>query len=60
MMGLLIRFFIGLILGGALVIWGGIPSVMGALLTIAIGLLTAIWGDDFLFWFMKVCRLLRR
>lgn len=57
---LLIRFLMGLILGGAFMVWGGVPLMMGLLLAVGIGILTAIWGDDFLVRLMRLCRLLVR
>jgi hypothetical protein len=45
-MVVLIRFLIGLILGAAIVIWGGVPGVPGLFVAVAIAVLTAIWGDD--------------
>jgi hypothetical protein len=59
-MTLLIRFLIGLILGGAFVIWGGMPLMMGMLLAVGIGILVALWGDDFLAWLMRAFRLFVR
>ena len=58
-MVVLIRFLIGLILGGAIVVWGGVPSMMGLFVAVAIAVLNAIWGDDFLLWVMRACRFLR-
>ena len=58
-MVVLIRFLIGLILGAAIVIWGGVPGVPGLFVAVAIAILTAIWGDDFLSWLMRACRFLR-
>ena len=58
-MVVLIRFLIGLILGAAIVIWGGVPSMMGLFIAVAIAILTAVWGDDLLLWLMRACRFLR-
>jgi hypothetical protein len=58
-MAVLIRFLIGLILGAAIVIWGGVTSMAGLFVAVAIAVLTAIWGDDFLLWLMRACRFLR-
>ena len=59
-MTLLIRFLIGLILGGAFVIRGGMPLIMGMLLAVGIGILVALWGDNFLVWLMRLSRLFVR
>ena len=58
-MAVLIRFLIGLTLGGAIMIWGGVTSMTGLFVAIAIAVLVAIWGDDFLLWLMRACRFLR-
>lgn len=58
-MVVLLRFLVGLILGGWLVLLGGVPLILGLFVAVAIALLTAIWGDNFLLWFMKACRYLR-
>jgi hypothetical protein len=57
---LLIRFLVGMILCSAFVIWGGVPLVMGLLLAVGIGILTTIWGDDFLAWQLRLSRLFVR
>jgi hypothetical protein len=57
---LLVRFLIGLILGGAFVIWGGMPLLMGMLLAVGIGILVALWGDQFLAWLMRAFKLVVR
>lgn len=58
-MVMLIRFLIGLILGGAIMIWGGMATTAGLLVAVAIAILTALWGDNFLLWLMRACRFLR-
>ena len=56
---LLIRFLVGLILGGAMVIWGGMATTTGLFVAVAIAILTALWGDNFLLWVMRACRFLK-
>ena len=41
-------------------VWGGVPLVMGMLLAVGIGILTAVWGDDLLLGLMRVFRLFVR
>ena len=56
----LVRFLIGLVLGGAFVIWGGVPLIMGLLLAVGMGVLTSIWGDHFVVWLIRLSRLFVR
>lgn len=53
---LLIRFLVGLILAGAIAIWGGVPLMAGLSMAVAVAIAVAIRGDGFSLWLMKACR----
>jgi hypothetical protein len=57
--GLLIRLLVGLTLGGAIAVWGGMATMTGLFAAVAIAILTAVCGDEFLSWVMRACRFLR-
>jgi len=55
----LLRFLVGIILAGGVVLWGGLPLFAGTLLTLLVGIIAAVWGDKFLMAFMSFMRYLR-
>ena len=53
---ILVKFIIGVVLAGCLVVWGGVPSLWGLALAAAVGGAAALWGDKFLIGFLSVMR----
>jgi len=56
---LLLRFILGALLAGGLVLWGGIPLTFGLIFVVAVGIIAAMWGDKFLLGFMSLMRYMR-
>lgn len=56
---LLLRFIFGALLAGGLVLWGGIPLMLGVIFVVAVGIIAAMWGDKFLLGFMSLMRYMR-
>jgi len=54
-----LRFVFGIILAGAVVLWGGGSFLEVTLFAVVVGIVAAIWGDKFLMAFMSFMRYLR-
>ena len=52
----LMRFIIGVVIAGGLVMWGGVPPLWGLTLAVAVGGAAAVWGDRVLLGFLTVMR----
>lgn len=59
LMTMLLRFIFGVVLAGGLILWWGLPSPWEVIFVVAVGLMAAVWGDKFLWWFMSLMRYLR-
>lgn len=55
----ILRFLFGVVLAGGIALWGGIPFPAGLVFVLAVGIISAAWGDKFLLWFMWVMRYLK-
>jgi len=58
-MAILLRFLLCGLLAGAAAVWGGMSDLAGLIFVIAVGIVSAIWGDKFLLGFMSLMRYLR-
>ena len=55
----LLRFIFGVVLAGGLAIWVGLPFPAEVIFILSVGVVAAVWGDDFLMKFMSLMRYLR-
>ena len=52
----MLRALVAVILATSFAIWGGLPLVLSAILTLSVGFAAALWGDKVLVRFVSVLR----
>lgn len=59
---IIVRFLLGVLLGGILafwmMIWFSVPLSIGGLFALLVGVLSGIWGDRFILWFLNIFKAL--
>lgn len=57
---ILLRVIIGVILASGLAMWAGIGFPVDLVFVIGVGILAAVWGDNFILGFMSLMRFFNR